>query len=63
MNITTTRDNLGPHNIDLSTPRGVTRTRSLGHAAKVNAQLQAYVRSEADKQRRNAERAKREIGQ
>lgn len=48
---------VGPHGVDMSIPRGVTRTRSLGHAARINAQLDAYVRSEAEKQRRNVERA------
>lgn len=52
-----------PRIIDLSQPRGVTRTRLLGHAAKINAQLLSYVRSEAEKQKVNRQRASRSIGQ
>lgn len=43
--------------IDLDKPHGVTRSRLLGKAAEVKAQLAASLNTEAGKRRVNADRA------
>ena len=47
---------IGPHGIDTSSPRGVTRTRIIGKSTRVAMQLASYVAGETAKQRVNAGR-------
>jgi hypothetical protein len=48
---------IGPHGVDTSLPRGVTRTRIIGKSTKVASALAQFVAGEAAKQSVNAGRA------
>jgi hypothetical protein len=51
------RCSIGPHGVDTSLPRGITRTRIIGKSTKVAVELAQFVAGEAAKQSVNAGRA------